>query len=97
MKEEKGETYSYLPDYYPLAIKGSGSFGHVFKAYDRNHNCLVALKVTHKVGPKLSREFDILTQLKDCDYVVKLLDAYSYIFFFLIIIIYIYILRIIIH
>ena len=76
MKEEKGETYSYLPDYYPLAIKGSGSFGHVFKAYDRNHNCLVALKMTHKVGPKLSREFDILTQLKDCDYVVKLLDAY---------------------
>ena len=72
----KGETFSYLPDYYPLSIKGSGSFGHVFKAYDRNHNCLVALKMTHKVGPKLSREFDILTQLKDCDYVVKLLDAY---------------------
>ena len=72
----EGKTLSYLPDNYPVTVQGSGSFGHVFKAYDRTHNYLAALKVTHKVGPKLSREYDILTQLKDCEYVVKLLDTY---------------------
>ena len=72
----KEKNYSYLPDYFPTALKGSGSFGHVCKIYDRTHNSILALKVTHKVGPKLSREFDILSQLKDCDYIVKLLDVY---------------------
>ena len=72
----KEKTYSYLPDNYPVVVKGSGSFGHVFKAYDRTHDYLAALKVTHKVGPKLSREYDILSQIKDSEYIVKLLDAY---------------------
>ena len=72
----KKTTLSYLPDNYPVTVQGSGSFGHVFKAYDRTHNYLAALKITHKVGPKLSREYDILTQLKDCEYIVKLLDTY---------------------
>ena len=72
----KGQTLSYLQDNYPVTVQGSGSFGHVFKAYDRSHNYLAALKVTHKVGPKLSREYDILTKLKDCEYIVKLLDTY---------------------
>ena len=72
----KEKTYSYLPDNYPVVIKGSGSFGHVFKAYDRTHDYLAALKVTHKVGPKLSREYDILSQIKDSEYIVKLLDTY---------------------
>ena len=72
----KEKTFSYLQDIYPTLTKGSGSFGHVFKAYDRSHDYIAALKVTHKVGPKLSREFDILNQLKDCEYVVKLLDIY---------------------
>ena len=76
MKEKTGNTFSYLPDYYAVMVTGSGSFGHVYKACDRTHNYLNALKVTHKVGPKLSREFDILTQLKDCEYIVKLLDTY---------------------
>ena len=43
---------------------------------DRIHNTRVAIKRTHKVDKKLSREFEILSKIKDCDYVVKLLDAF---------------------
>jgi glycogen synthase kinase 3 beta len=43
---------------------------------DRIHNIRVAIKRTHKVDKKLSREFEILSKIKDCDYVVKLLDAF---------------------
>jgi len=72
----KEKNNSYLPDNYPTVMKGSGSFGHVLKAYDRNHDTIEALKITHKVGPKLSREYDILCRLKDSEYIVKLMDAY---------------------
>ena len=34
------------------------------------------LKRTYKVDTKLSREYEILSKIKDCDYVVKLLDAF---------------------
>ena len=67
---------SYIPEYFPIVQKGSGSFGQVIEAYDPNHDIKVALKFTHKVGPKLSREYEILSKLKDCNYVVKLLDVY---------------------
>ena len=67
---------SYIPEYHPINQKGSGSFGHVFEAFDTNHNIHVALKKTHKVGPKLSREYEILNKIKGCDYVVKLLDIF---------------------
>ena len=70
------KSYSYIPDFFPTTIKGSGSFGHVFKSFDRTHNYLGALKSTHKAGPKLSREYEILSKLKDCEYIVKLLDIY---------------------
>ena len=70
------KNVTYLPDNYPVVIKGTGSFGHVLKAYDKTHDCLIALKMTHKVGPKLSREYDILSQLKDSEYIVKLIDTY---------------------
>ncbi len=43
---------------------------------DRIHNTRVAIKRTHKVDKKLSREYEILSKIKDCDYVVKLLDAF---------------------
>ena len=76
MMQEEEKIYSYLPDNYPLIIQGTGSFGHVFKSCDRTHDCLTALKLTHKVGPKLSREYDILSQLKDSEYIVKLIDTY---------------------
>ncbi len=65
-----------IPDYVPLALKGSGVFGYVIEAYDRNRDIRVAIKRTHKVGTKLSREYAILSELKDCEYIVKLLDVF---------------------
>ena len=65
-----------VPDYVPLNLKGSGAFGYVIEAYDRNKDIRVAIKRTHKVGTKLSREYEILSELKDCDYIVKLLEVF---------------------
>ena len=67
---------SSIPDYEPISLRGSGCFGYVIEAMDRIHNTRVAIKRTHKVDKKLSREFEILSKIKDCDHVVKLLDAF---------------------
>ena len=67
---------SNVPDFEPVQLLGSGSFGYVVEAYDRTKDIRVAIKRTHKVGTKLSREFDILSQLKNCRYVVRLLDVF---------------------
>jgi glycogen synthase kinase 3 beta len=67
---------SSIPDYEPISLRGSGCFGYVIEAMDRVHNTRVAIKRTHKVDKKLSREFEILSKIRDCDYVVKLLDAF---------------------
>ena len=67
---------SDIPDYEPISLRGSGAFGYVIEAYDRIHDVRVAIKRTHKVGTKLSREYEILSQLKDCNYVVKLMDTF---------------------
>ena len=67
---------STIPDYEPISLRGSGAFGYVIEAYDRIHDARVAIKRTHKVGTKLSREYEILSELKDCEYVVKLMDTF---------------------
>ena len=67
---------SSIPDYEPISLRGSGAFGYVIEAYDKIHDARVAIKRTHKVGNKLSREYQILSELKDCDYIVKLLDTF---------------------
>ena len=67
---------SSIPDYEPISLRGAGCFGYVIEAMDRIRNTRVAIKRTHKVDKKLSREFEILSKIKDCDYVVKLLDAF---------------------
>ena len=67
---------SSIPDYEPISLRGAGCFGYGIEAMDRIHNIRVAIKRTHKVDKKLSREFEILSKIKDCDYVVKLLDAF---------------------
>ena len=67
---------SIVPDYEPISLRGSGDFGYVIEAYDRIHDARVAIKRTHKVGTKLSREYEILSELKDCEYVVKLMDTF---------------------
>ena len=64
------------PDYEPISLRGSGAFGYVIEAYDRIHDIRVAIKRTHKVGSKISREYEILSQIKDCEYIVKLIDTF---------------------
>jgi len=64
------------PDYEPISLRGSGAFGYVIEAYDRIHDTRVAIKRTHKVGSKISREYEILSQIKDCEYIVKLIDTF---------------------
>lgn len=66
----------YLPEYFPITVKGSGSFGYVLESYDNMHNFKLAIKRTHKVGQRLSRELEILKLIKNCKYVVKLIDLY---------------------
>ena len=65
-----------IPDYVPLSLKGTGAFGYVIEAYDRKRDLRVAIKRTHKVGTKLSREYEILSEIKECPFVVKLLEVF---------------------
>lgn len=55
---------------------GSGSFGSVYKAFDRNQNIYVAVKRSSKVGSLVSREYKILKDTHDCENCVKLLDIF---------------------
>lgn len=73
-------TLSKLPHIEILRIAGSGSFGingfnvgYVFEAYDHNRKQKVALKRIEKVGNLLSREYEILFEVRECDHVVKIL------------------------
>ena len=65
-----------LPNYEIIKVIGSGSFGYVFEAFDHANNRKVALKRIEKVGNQLSREYEILFDIKDCDYVVKILVSF---------------------
>ena len=62
-----------LPNYEIRKVIGSGSFGYVFKAYDHKNNRDVALKRIEKVGNQLSREYEILFEIKNSPYVIKIL------------------------
>jgi len=60
----------------PKRIIGSGSFGYVFQAYDKDSKQTVAVKRTQKAGEYVSREYEVLNKLRDCANVVKMLDIY---------------------
>jgi serine/threonine protein kinase len=64
------------PSYEPISLRGAGAFGYVIEAYDRNRDARVAIKRTHKVGTKLSREYQVLAELKECDQCVKMLETF---------------------
>lgn len=65
-----------LPKYSPISFRGAGAFGYVIEAYDVKNDCRVAIKRTHKIGKKLSREYKILAELKECIYTVEMLDTF---------------------
>lgn len=64
------------PSYTPISFRGAGAFGYVVEAYDKVNDCRVAIKRTHKVGNKLSREYNILSLLKGCPYTVEMLNTF---------------------
>ena len=57
-------------------VIGHGSFGYVYEAWDVKNKCKVALKRVQKKEDAISREFEVLNELKDCKHVVKLLDIF---------------------
>lgn len=69
-----------LPNYEIEKVIGSGSFGYVFKAYDHNNKRHVALKRIEKVGNQLSREYEILFEIKNSPYIIKILVSYEILF-----------------
>lgn len=52
------------------------SIGYVFEAFDRKTGQTLAVKRTQKAGEYVSREFEVLSKLKDCKNVVKMLDIF---------------------
>ena len=62
---------SITPDFEPLTLRGSGTFGHVIEAYDRINDLRVAIKRIPKITNKLGREYEIITKLSECPYIVK--------------------------
>ena len=65
-----------IPNYEVLSLRGSGAFGYVIEAYDHDKDIRVAIKRSHKAGFKISREYEVLTKLNDCDYIIKLLKIF---------------------
>ncbi len=51
--------------------------GYVFEAFDHHTQKRVALKRIEKVGQSLSREYEILFDIKSCPHVIKILVASS--------------------
>lgn len=50
--------------------------GYVFQAIDPKTDQVVAIKRTSKSGEYVSREFEVLDKLRDCENVIKLLNIY---------------------
>lgn len=71
-----GGSISTFTKLEPKRIIGSGSFGYVFEAFDKESNQVVAVKRTQKAGEYVSREYEVLNRLRECKNVVKMLDIY---------------------
>ena len=64
------------PQLRPEKVIGHGAFGYVFKCYDKNRDCMVALKRTQKAGQIVSREYEVLDKLKGSANVIQMLDFF---------------------
>ena len=69
-------THLHLSCYEPISPRDSGAINYGIEVYDRVHDSRVVLKRTYKLGTKLSKEYEILSELKDCEYVIKLIDTF---------------------
>ena len=62
-----------------FSVIGKGTFGVVFKGFDRLLGVDVAIKQTAKTSNCVGREYEVLKKLESCPNCVKLLDVfYSY-------------------
>lgn len=48
----------------------------MFEAYDKESKQTVAVKRTQKAGEYVSREYEVLNELKKCKNVVRMLEIY---------------------
>lgn len=64
------------PEYHIKRELGSGCFGYVFEAEDVRTKQKVAIKRIEKVGKQLSREFEILNEIKDSPHCVYMIDCF---------------------
>jgi len=76
----------FPPNLCPISLKGSGTFGklflgtfyigYVFEALDKDNNRTVAVKRVRKAEKKMSREYQILSELKGSKHCIELLDVF---------------------
>ena len=64
------------PSYDLVKELGSGSFGYVFLAIQRQTGKKVAIKRIEKVGKQLSREYEVLKDIQSSNHCVKMLDCF---------------------
>ena len=64
------------PNFIVESLIGSGTFGQVYKVFDQNSSKHYAIKRTMKKGCKVSREFKVLQEVRDCDHCVHLIDIF---------------------
>jgi glycogen synthase kinase 3 beta len=65
-----------IPEYHIIRELGSGCFGYVFEAEDAKTKQKVAIKRIEKVGKQLSREYEILNEVKGSSHCVHLIDCF---------------------
>lgn len=64
------------PEYHIKRELGSGCFGYVFEAEDVRTKQRVAIKRIEKVGKQLSREYEILNEIRGSPHCVHMLDCF---------------------
>ena len=65
-----------IPHFTPFSIRGYGAFGYVVEAYQKSTDSKVAIKRSHKVEDKVSREHEIVTAIKTFDECVSHLNTF---------------------
>ena len=67
---------STLADYEIISLYKTPPFRYFIEAYDYISDKRVLIKRAYKENTKLSREYEILSEIKNCDYILKLLNTF---------------------